>query len=384
MGRTRGNEKIAKRELYKIGKKVFIYLLLCIMLSGCSKSVEQQVAEQLELGQKYLSEMEYEQAIVAFDKVISLNPKVWEAYIGIANAYDGQEKYDDAEAAIESGMKQVASEETRSEGTDFLIELYRTRARAAKQANENELAQTLFEKILALREDDEEALRETEEYQKLEAETRLSKLSSPTLGEILRMIQNSDDGSIWETLITDNVEEIRSLLRKLGKDFIGIQDGSGKELRIYTSKGMCEAIYYGDIQNDIRNGEGIWWYVWLNGDGNIVERVKFNGNWEDDYPNGYGELTYDYLDELEPGHSRTISRSGNYKDGYEHGERQKVVASTNGLRICSYKAEMGTPVKIAESNVDPERQYVCGYDQYGNMVEEAIGNNYSIAGACKD
>ena len=57
-----------------------LFLLMAVLLSGCGKSVKKQIAEQLELGNKYLTEANYEQAIVAFNKVIELDPKQVIAY----------------------------------------------------------------------------------------------------------------------------------------------------------------------------------------------------------------------------------------------------------------------------------------------------------------
>ena len=57
------------------------------LFAGCSKSIEQQIAEQLELGQKYLAEADYEEAIVAFYKAIELDPNNGEAYVYLGQAY---------------------------------------------------------------------------------------------------------------------------------------------------------------------------------------------------------------------------------------------------------------------------------------------------------
>ena len=43
--------------------------------------------EQLELGQRYLAEMDYEQAVVAFTAAIEIEPNQAGAYIGRGNAY---------------------------------------------------------------------------------------------------------------------------------------------------------------------------------------------------------------------------------------------------------------------------------------------------------
>lgn len=60
------------------------------ILVACGKSIEQQAAEQLELGQRYLTEGKYEEAIVAFSKVIELDEKNVEAYLGLGESYEGQ------------------------------------------------------------------------------------------------------------------------------------------------------------------------------------------------------------------------------------------------------------------------------------------------------
>lgn len=46
--------------------------------------------------ERYLSEMNYEQALIEFDKILEVEPKNAEAYIGKAEAYIGLNKYDDA------------------------------------------------------------------------------------------------------------------------------------------------------------------------------------------------------------------------------------------------------------------------------------------------
>lgn len=44
-----------------------LFLLMAVLLIGCGKSVKKQITEQLELGNKCLTEANYEQAIVAFN-----------------------------------------------------------------------------------------------------------------------------------------------------------------------------------------------------------------------------------------------------------------------------------------------------------------------------
>lgn len=46
-----------------------VMLVILGLFTACGKSAEQQIAKQLELGNKYLTESDYEAAIVAFNKV---------------------------------------------------------------------------------------------------------------------------------------------------------------------------------------------------------------------------------------------------------------------------------------------------------------------------
>ena len=71
----------------KIRKKFAVLLLIAAMviMAGCKKKMNLQ--DYLDLGDKYLTETNYEEAIVAFTKAIELDPKNPEGYKGLANVY---------------------------------------------------------------------------------------------------------------------------------------------------------------------------------------------------------------------------------------------------------------------------------------------------------
>ena len=62
-------------------------LLLTALLAACSKSAEERWQEQYDLGQQYLLEENYEEAIVAFTAAIEIDPNQADAYIGRGDAY---------------------------------------------------------------------------------------------------------------------------------------------------------------------------------------------------------------------------------------------------------------------------------------------------------
>lgn len=108
---------MGKRNLSKL---VLILSVLMLVLSACGKSVEEQIAEQLELGTRYLNEGDYEEAIIAFQKVISIDKKNVAAYLGMADAYIGLNELDKAKEILELGLSEVNDEQLRKKLEEVL------------------------------------------------------------------------------------------------------------------------------------------------------------------------------------------------------------------------------------------------------------------------
>lgn len=91
----------------KLGIAGGLLLLVCIGICACiffqKKNIERIVAENLELGEQYLLEEDYEAAVVAFMKAIETDPKCVEAYLKVADAYVGLDDYDSAIDQLEAG-----------------------------------------------------------------------------------------------------------------------------------------------------------------------------------------------------------------------------------------------------------------------------------------
>ena len=80
----------------KKGKKILIFIIsiivillvvINVLLYLYMNSPEQKAIKQVDLGQKYLLSLDYEQAIAAFEIAIELEPKNVDAYLGMADAY---------------------------------------------------------------------------------------------------------------------------------------------------------------------------------------------------------------------------------------------------------------------------------------------------------
>lgn len=113
-------------------KKYGLFLLLgllAILAIGAAvwflffgKGGSGRAGEQLRLGNRYLEEMDYEQAVVAFTKAIEIEPKEVDAYIGASKAYAGLKSYWDALEVLDAGYVQTKAAEIAERGKDVCLE----------------------------------------------------------------------------------------------------------------------------------------------------------------------------------------------------------------------------------------------------------------------
>ena len=108
-------------------KIIFVLALVGVLLIGC-KSKEARVQEQLDLGSKYMAELDYESAIVALNKAIKIDPKNVDAYKMLAEVYEKSGRLDDARATLEKvlDLDDLSSENKdeindRIKNLDFLV-----------------------------------------------------------------------------------------------------------------------------------------------------------------------------------------------------------------------------------------------------------------------
>lgn len=86
---------------------VIITLLVGINLGNSSAG---RLREQLELGQKYLEEMKYEEAVVAFNNAIEIDPMNADAYLGLAEVYIRTGDFDTAYEYAAKGYEMTGDE----------------------------------------------------------------------------------------------------------------------------------------------------------------------------------------------------------------------------------------------------------------------------------
>ena len=85
--------------------RICLLLALLLGLTSCGKSTEAKWQEQYDLGMKYVSEGNYEEAIIAFAAAIEIDPKSADAYLALADIYEAQGDTESLQAILEQGLE---------------------------------------------------------------------------------------------------------------------------------------------------------------------------------------------------------------------------------------------------------------------------------------
>lgn len=223
------NKKYFVTAAIAIASIIVIFIAVIVKKTNNQKRFD----EQMNLGNRYLSEENYEAAVIAFNKAIEIDPRNVESYSKAAQAYIGMGDYEGAIQILEKGIMNTGDE-------------------GLKQEKEN-----------------------YEQYYHF----------LPILKKLADFFQKEDRTSVWNYMSGDEYHDaILNLKQRLE-----YQDENGKYLLIYP----CGHSYYGNMEEGQRSGYGIWAsyrYNWGVGD-------FFQGEWKDDYPNGMGTYSWIFLDD---------------------------------------------------------------------------------------
>lgn len=296
-------------------KKIVLFLLiLALFLTGCGKSVQVQISEQLELGEKYLTQGDYEQAIVAFNKVIELDPKVLEAYEKTAEAYIKQNNLEQAYSYVEQAFDVIASlteeEKSKSESAAEMTEKLSDLCEQILQMSlmdENADSQIYYETL------EKQAPEKAEKYGSSVREHAFKKEFQETYAEKLQNLEETLPEELGREDFYERVSwlpEMSELLHENQMWEIVFKLNNGKYFMLTDS----QSVYYGDMQDGMRTG----WGIWANADS--TGQWYYAGEWADDYPNGTGTYTTTEQEKF------TFVLQGLWNHGIENGQMHLTVS----------------------------------------------------------
>lgn len=312
-----------------------LILTSCAMASSSSRSFD----KQLELGYKFLEEGKYEEAIIAFEKAIEIDPKQPKAYIGLAETYiykGGDNAEEKASEVLKLGYEETQSNE--------IINAFIALSEIIEEVLGKEASLRFLQFGYKITNDDNI---------KKSADKKVVNLSYKLTKDLYSLCDSNNDKQVFQAMASKEFNEALSYIE--GEPLFyspnsPISNKNGKGIGIYDGG----YIYFGYYENNERNGIGKWFKV-VDDNYNYV----FEGYWENDKPNGYGIVNKTWLDPTDISEARI---EGFIKNGLWNGEVDFINTHTSEtIKYSSYYND--GIVDVIETKVDEEtgdEKYVVG------------------------
>ena len=274
---------------------LIITVLLSVFFVACGKNAQNYIDE----GMAFITEENYEEAVIAFTSAIEIEEKSIAAYKGRAQAYAAMNQY---ENAVNDYLTVIEIDPDDQEAYDNAIDLYlkqedEVNALTYIQQKEDKFGNNSISPEQQIIIDREESL------QKLEVV-----LASGNRNDLLELTQDEEYISSISAN-QDFIEELKKtpVIRKVGDKFIGLYVLEETDIILY---------YYGSMSsNNLRQGFGTFQYIGYSPNNGHALHDIYLGNWGSDVPQGqYTYTLYDFVTEDE------FIIEGNVVDGLWNGE----------------------------------------------------------------
>ena len=321
-------------------KKIAILLIsLMLFTSGCAvmtaaapeptpapPTVEELLADAL----KYYNAGNYEEAILLYEAAIEIEPRNFDATVGLGKAYRSTGNNGQAVEALKAAYE-------LNDSPDVAFELGCAYIANGQYTDAESLASELW--------------KDGEGDNKAGTVLLLSLAAQEKTEEAIEMLNNE---KLAEYLKTANIGDCI---------YAGSYDENGKRAGHGVGLYPGGYIYIGEYKDGVRCGQGAWYYA--SGD----TKWCFTGEWANDAPNGYG------TDRHGTSYQGPWSwvHSGEYIDGLENGAR--VSESEEYGVIFRYTANMGKPVII---EVRKDGTKVIAHSEGSSKGAYVDNDDYSI------
>lgn len=110
------------------GKRIAIIAVIAVVLIGIvvalililsQQAVNAEAREQISLGEKYMKDEDFDEAIVAFRKAIDIDPNNPDAYLKLADAYHAVGNFSEAIKVLQQGFERTHSGDIKAKLDDF-------------------------------------------------------------------------------------------------------------------------------------------------------------------------------------------------------------------------------------------------------------------------
>ena len=292
-----------------------------------------------------------DEALLCYQHALEINPDNKTAYWSIANIYEARGDEDTMLEILHKGFEDTGDESMNAKVFDIEEERARVEAeeaaRIAEEEAERAVEEERMQKLAPLRE-----FFEDKDYDGLKEKLR-----------------EEDYVAFSEEVIGDNSYYSGDY------DLDGKREGYG--LALYENG----YYYYGQFHDDVRSGKGILIRASYPENSSIGSFI-YDGEWEDDKPNGEGSATSNYYkDKISASDFATKEITGTYKDGLENGEMTLVGTKRSGeKRTFKYKAADGVAEKSSNDSSGVKGQYIIAQTEDKSESLTSDGSKRGVEG----
>ena len=309
--------------------KYKVLLTAIILISGIvcglvlsfrfSNQVNHFIGERhLARAEKFMDQMDYEQAVIAFQAAIKIEPKRADAYLGLASAYQGMGKQEEAVQILAAGYENTRDREVSGQLEDVVMMRYE----AYMEEGDYERAEKILEFLYEATGD-----RETKKMiDELKNQEELDRQSRDLLDQLYKACEGGNLEYVKDIM---NTADYQTLLMK-ANDRITYPSATGNSVAVFNNK----ALYYGNLKDGKREGSGIW----IKSDAESTN--VYEGQWSGDMPDGSGTVTFT---KYTAGGAvvYTARTSGTFTRGKENGTMTLVHMQNNETNTFNYTASNG-------------------------------------------
>ena len=94
--------------IFVMAAAVVLAIVSTVIYTMRGKSRSGGIEEKLRLGQRYLSELDYDKAITVFEDVIKIDDRNTEAYAGLGDAFTGKKEWTSAVKSYDNAVRTLA------------------------------------------------------------------------------------------------------------------------------------------------------------------------------------------------------------------------------------------------------------------------------------
>lgn len=322
-GISRKNERRFMRTRFKVLLIILFSILgfaggIYLAIVSADKMDKFFSGRKLSLGNRYLNEQEYEKAVLAFQSAIEIDPRQVDAYIGMADAYEGMKNPEMAAELLKRGWETVPDERLKKRIIRVYIDLYKQYMDGGEYENAHDVLTGAYEITK-----DSKIKKLLEELEKLQQQ---SQAQQEMLDQLLKAAVASDVLKLVTLMGTTEYSEfIAGIDRTLyypGKN--------GESIAIYNNG----CLYYGELTEGSREGRAIWIKT-SSGKANI-----YKGLWQKDKPEGQGMVSHCTYTTM-GGINIVSTTSGNFSAGLENGNMTMLIYDQGHTHTYYYHAITG-------------------------------------------